>query len=72
MIYKKTKESYKKENLKNYLINVTNQDNIKSKNEIDNYVLHAYKFKRKDDFLDLIRNDTSKLKYDNKLKLYTE
>ena len=63
---------YKKKHLKNYLINITNQDNIKSKNEINNYVLNAYKFKRKDDFLDLIRNDTSKLKYDNKLKLYTE
>ena len=72
LIYKKMKDNYKKKHLKNYLINITNQDNIKSKNEINNYVLNAYKIKRKDDFLDLIRNDTSKLKYDNKLKLYTE
>ena len=72
LIYKKMKDNYKKKHLKNYLINITNQDNIKSKNEINNYVLNAYKIKRKDDFLDLIRNDTSKLKYDHKLKLYTD
>ena len=72
LIYKKMKDNYKKKHLKNYLINITNQDNIKSKNEINNYVLNAYKIKRKDNFLDLIRNDTSKLKYDHKLKLYTD
>ena len=69
LFYKRMRENYKENHLKNHLVNISNQNLIKKKNGIDNYVLNAYKIKRKDDFLDLIRKDTSKLKYNSNLKL---
>ena len=69
LFYKRMRENYKESHLKSHLVNISNQSLIKKKNGIDNYVLNAYKIKKKDDFLDLIRKDTSRLKYNSNLKL---
>ena len=69
LFYKRMRENYKESHLKNHFVNISNQSHIKKKNGIDNYVLNAYKIKRKDDFLDLIRKDTSRLKYNSNLQL---
>ena len=41
---------------------------MKIKND-DNYILNGYKNRRKDEFLDLLRNDATKLKYNQSLRL---
>ena len=35
----------------------------------DNYILNGYKVKKKDSFLDLLRTDAMKLKFNNSLKV---
>ena len=35
----------------------------------DNYILNGYKNRRKDEFLDLLRNDATKLKYNQSLRI---
>ena len=66
--YRKLKDNYRKYNLKCHRINGENQENMKNKND-DNYILNGYKNRRKDEFLDLLRNDAIKLKYNHGLRL---
>lgn len=54
------------------MINIKNQQNIKNKNGIGNYILNAYKIRKKDNFLELIRSDTSKLRFNNFLKIHSK
>ena len=66
--YRKLKDNYKKYNLKFHRINGENQENMKIKND-DNYILNGYKNRKKDEFLDLLRNEATKLKYNQSLRL---
>ena len=59
LFYRKLKENYKKNNLKIHMINIKNQEHIKNKSEIGNYIINANKIKKKDEFLNLIRKDIS-------------
>lgn len=69
LFYRKLKENYKKNNLKIHMINIKNQEHIKNKSEIGNYIINANKIRKKDDFLNLIRKDASTLKFNKLIKL---
>ena len=71
LLYKKSKEDYKKKNLESHFINIKNQENLKNKNIDDNYALNGYKIRQPDVFLDTLRFDASKLKFNNHLKLHS-
>ena len=66
--YRKLKDDYRRKKLKFHRINYENQEKMKNKST-DNYILNGYKVKKKDSFLDLLRTDAMKLKFNNSLKV---
>ena len=71
LLYKKSKEDYKIKNLATHYINSENQENLKSQNFDVNYILNGYKNRNRDIFLETLRSDVSKLRYNNHLRLYS-
>ena len=51
------------------MINIKNQEHIKNKSEMLNYIINPNKKRKKDDFLNLIRKDASILKLNKLIKL---
>ena len=60
-----------KKNLESHFINIKNQENLKNKNIDDNYALNGYKIRQPDAFIDTLRFDATKLKFNNHLKLHS-
>ena len=71
LLYKKSKEDYKIKHLESHFINIKNQENLKNKNIDDNYALNGYKIRQPYAFLDTLRFDATKLKFNNHLKLHS-
>jgi hypothetical protein len=71
LLYKKSKDEYKTKNLETHYINSENQENLKSQNFDINYILNGYKYRNPDFFLEKIRSDALKLRYNNHLRLHS-